>query len=451
MSVSDGGGALPADTGAASQASSAGLLFVLRALSAGLTLAMQMLLARVMQQEDYGTYLLVWTWLLLLVNFTSAGFPDSALRFVPRYHQRARKSDLSAFFESGLVFVVAGSVAFSALLTGAALLFVDDATARLVLLFLAAGLPFLSLEYYLEGIARGFGWYMLTTAPTYIARPLIIAVGTLVFVLLGQAITARLAGFMLLASLIAVSCVLLVVVWRRLGAITSGAPHKGNSGPRRRHWLLASLPLLVVSGFDDLLTYSDVVLIGMLASPEEVALYFAAARTMALASFVHYAFYMVAGRGFSLALTAHDHGLLQQRILHATRLTVWSTLAAVALTLAAGPLVLAMFGSAFRDGYAVMVILAAGFIARSLAGQSPDLLAVLGHAKVNILIGGGAIAFNIVLSVLLIPALGIEGAALATAATMMLRAGASIWFTKRLAGLDVVDCRFPLGRHRKSA
>lgn len=421
------------------------IVLALRTSSALLTLGMQVFLARIMMHDAYGTYLLAWTWLLLLVNFCGFGFADSAVRFVPRYQARGRADDLRNYLSFGLLVTFVGSVAISGLLAMALFALPPGSPTFYVVAVLAACLPFFTLEYFLIGVSRGFGWYVFATAPTYILRPLIVIGGAGFGVLAGMQIDVWTAGVVLFISMVGVSLIFLTCVLVRLKSTSGKTPIPANT-QRKLLWARASLPLLVVSGFDDLLTYSDVALLGIMASPEEVALYFAAARTMALANFVYYALYMVAGRGFSLAAAGSDRGILQDRVLRSTRLTVWSTVAAIAVTLLAGRFVLSMFGPEFEGGYIVMLILAIGFVLRSMSGQGADLLLVMGHARANIVIGIGALLFNVILSVLLIPVLGIAGAAAATALTMGLRSVGTICYAWKLERLRVFDLGFPIQR-----
>ena len=418
-------------------ARSAVILIGLRTASAVLALAMQMLLARLMPQDDYGLFVLAWAWLLVLATIGAAGFSESALRFLPRYQSRGRSGDAAGFLRTALAVAVATSLCISACLAVTALVLLPDGPARLVTLIIAAGLPFLAAEFVLEGVARASGWYVLTTAPTYILRPLLIGGGAFVIFALGMDLDARLAGLLLIASLVIVAAGLAMLVLRR----TSGTSHGRPSHARRRLWWTASVPLVLVAGFDDLLAYSDILLLGLLVPPDSVAVYFAAARAMALAAFVQYAFTMVAGRGFSLAAAAGNSELLQSRVLSATRMTFWSTLAAVAATLAAGPVVLAAFGEGFRDGHEIMVILGLAFMIRALAGQSADLVAILGHARLLAAVSALALAANALVTVGLVPLIGIAGAAWGTVIAMTLRTIILVVIAQRKTGINVADLR----------
>ena len=66
----------------------AGAAFAIRVLSAGVVFISQILLARWMGSFEYGTYVYVWTWLLLVGDIVHLGLPLTAQRHIPDYTQR---------------------------------------------------------------------------------------------------------------------------------------------------------------------------------------------------------------------------------------------------------------------------------------------------------------------------------------------------------------------------
>ena len=63
------------------------------------------------------------------------------------------------------------------------------------------------------------------------------------------------------------------------------------NGPRAysvRTWLAISVPIFVVEAFYYLLNYSDVIVLKQFRSADDVAIYYAAAKTIALVSFIYY-------------------------------------------------------------------------------------------------------------------------------------------------------------------
>jgi len=83
-------------------------------------------------------------------------------------------------------------------------------------------------------------------------------------------------------------------------------------------------------------------------------------------------------------------------------------------------MLLSLFGADFVAGYPALIILTAGMIVNAAAGPVGLLLNMTGHQRLCAKIFGTSALINVVLNALLIPQLGIVGAALATAATMIL-------------------------------
>lgn len=86
-----------------------------------------------------------------------------------------------------------------------------------------------------------------------------------------------------------------------------------------------------------------------------------------------------------------------------------------------GPTLLELFGSEFSVGYDVVTILLVGQIVNALAGSVGFIMIMTKHQKEAAWIVSISAAINIALNYLLIPQFGLEGAAVATALTMVVR------------------------------
>src|ERR1700742_1002273 len=75
----------------------AGTIFIIRVLSAGLAYLSQILLARWMGGSDYGIYVYVWTWVLLLGSMMDFGISSSAQKIIPEYCTAGRQALLRGF------------------------------------------------------------------------------------------------------------------------------------------------------------------------------------------------------------------------------------------------------------------------------------------------------------------------------------------------------------------
>jgi O-antigen/teichoic acid export membrane protein len=186
-----------------------------------------------------------------------------------------------------------------------------------------------------------------------------------------------------------------------------------------RLWLGTALPILLAEGFYFLLAYTDVLLLQQFRPPDDVAVYYAAAKTLALVSFIYYSVAMTAAHRFSSFHAAGDREGLAQFLRQTIRWTFWPSLCATALLLAFGRPLLSLFGPQFTAGYHLMFILAIGLLARSSIGPIERFLNMLGQQRLCALVYATAFAINIGLGLVLIPRLGTDGAAIATASAIL--------------------------------
>src|ERR1043165_886557 len=96
----------------------AGTIFIIRVLSAMLAYASQILLARWMGGSDYGVYVYVWTWVLLLGSMMDFGISASAQKIIPEYRTRGEHALLRGFLTGGRWLTFVASSIASLLLAG---------------------------------------------------------------------------------------------------------------------------------------------------------------------------------------------------------------------------------------------------------------------------------------------------------------------------------------------
>ncbi len=415
-----------------------------RTFAAGLAYLFQIYLAHALKIDAYGIFVSFWTWQLIISNLVVLGYQESAVRFLPRYHARGQEHLLQSFVHHGAKVVVIASLLVAGI--GAALLwsFGDqfDKSYMLPALVLAFGLPIIAIEVYLEGVNRGLGWYLLSIVPSYIIRPIAVVATMYVLGQSGMELNAQLAlGVMVgvTAVLIIGQCLIMVKKIKPKTAPKTKSKHKR----LRRAWLWATLPLVIVSGVDEMLYWSDIVVLGFLAEPADVSIYFAAIRCMAFASFIHYGFMLVFAREFSLANADGDLTELRSRISMASTWTFWLTIPAVILIVAAGPVLLSFFGEAFGEGIVVMIVIGIGTIGKSAVGPASNLLIVLGKEKRDVTFSAVSLVANILISILLVPLMGILGAAIGTAASQIVRALLLARYCRQKLELDVTTSLNP--------
>src|SRR3979409_1919687 len=151
----------------------AGTIFIIRVVSAGLAYLAQILLARWMGGSDYGVYVYVWTWVLLLGSMMDFGISASAQKIIPEYRTSGEHALLRGFLSGSrwMTFVVSAVV--SMLLAGAVKMLSPyiDASAIVPLYIGCLTLPAFVVANTQDGIARSHDWMRLRLIAQIVGRP----------------------------------------------------------------------------------------------------------------------------------------------------------------------------------------------------------------------------------------------------------------------------------------
>ncbi len=413
----------------------AGTVFLIRVAGALLGYVSQVLLARWMGSFQFGIYVYVWTWVLLYTQVCDLGLSSAAQRFIPEYRER-KLGDLLRGYLAGSRWLAFGLAAGMALLSagGVRLLtpWLDDYL--VIPLYLACvTLPAYALGSTQDGIARSFDWVGLSFAPSFIVRQLLLMLLMAAAYFAGLPLNAETAMMAAVVSIWLPALAQTIVLNRRL----RGRVEPGPKTYALKLWLGVAFPILLVEGFYSLLTYADVLMLQQFRPPDEVAVYYAAAKTLVLISFIYYAVSATTAHRFSDYHLAGDRAGLAAFVTQSIKWTFWPSLAATALMLAFGRPLLGLFGAQFLEGYPLMFILAFGLLARAAVGPVERLLNMLGEQRVCALVYANAFAANVALCVLLIPRFGTAGAAMATTAALTFESVLLFVVTKARLGLHV--------------
>lgn len=420
------------------------IAFAIRVVSAAIAFLSQIVQARLMGDFEYGIFVFVWVLVVLFGNLSCLGFHSTIIRFLPQYQAR---NDIAPIRGLTLtVRLVAMGLASLLAITGLIVLHVagDRIEAYYVTpLFLGLfALPMIALGDVLDGTARANSWAVVALSPTYIIRPLLILGLMLAAVGLGQpsvATTAMQAA--LVATYITTLGQFLSVNWR--------LKNKFPKGTRQIDflvWFRVAVPIFFIEGFLFLLTNSDVVVVGLYLPPDQVGIYFAAAKTMAMVQFVYFAVKAAAGPRFSALMNADDIKPLAAFAGKMARWCFWPSLCIGLLVLAAGEVLLGLFGPNFKAGYPLMVILFAGVLTKALIGPGEVLLTMAGRQNLCVALYVVALVANIGLNISLIPLYGLTGAAMATALATLIEALLLHIAVRRALGIVLFAFADPLSR-----
>ncbi|AXS42826.1 lipopolysaccharide biosynthesis protein [Breoghania sp. L-A4] len=407
--------------------------FTVRIFGAALAYLSQVFLARWMGGHEYGIFVVVWTWIVIVGVIAPLGFNAAVLRLIPEYLEKNQPELLRGVLLGCRAYSV-GSAALLAAIGALSVWLLSGEIASYYILpayLMALCLPLFTLTDVQEGIARANSWSDLAMLPTYIWRPLLILAVMLGASLLDWPHTAVTACVAAIIATWLVGLGQYAAINRRLRRIVAPGPRAW--APRA--WLAIALPIFLAEGFFALLTSSDVLMVGYFMPPERVAVYFAAAKTLALVHFVYFAVKAATAHRYSRLHHAGDRAGLAAFVEASVKWTFWPSLAGTLFLLAFGKYILLMFGKDFADGQLLLSILLIGVLARAAIGPVDALLTMAGEQKRCAMAYLAAFVCNLTLNLTLIPLYGLEGAAIATAAAMVIEAALLFSITRRHLGL----------------
>src|SRR5579864_151444 len=391
-------------------------------------------LARSLGAEALGLYALGMSVVGLLGLINAAGLPSAATRFIAEYQSRGDFRRLGAFLRRSF-----GLLSFGNLLLGAVLIAMGPWIAvhfyhapalapyfwlfALIMLFGVLSTFFgQAMAGYRDVAKRTFITHFIGTPANMILAVILISVG---FGLYGY-LAAQVASGLLVLVLLGIS------VWKSTPA---EARVHGPKAKMEQEVVAFSATAFGIAGIEFLLGQTDKIVLGYYLEPRRVGVY---AVATALVGFVPIALQSV-NQIFSPTIAelyaTGKHALLQQ--LYAT-LTKWILMLTLPLALVmiflARPL-MTIFGKGFESGASVVVIGTIGQLLNCAVGSVGYLLLMSGNQTRLIQIQVWNAALMIGLSLVLVPRLGILGAAIASAVTVIttnLSSLAAVFRTLRL-------------------
>lgn len=409
--------------------------FGVRVMSAALLYLSQIVLARWMGATDYGIYVLVWTWVLVLGGLSHLGLSMASIRLLPEYRETGETDLLRGLLRGNRTMALGVGTIVAACGLAGLMIFGErlDHTFLLPAYLALICVPMYALTDIQDGIGRGLGWMAAALAPPYILRPLLVLLAMAAAHAGGLPMRATTAAAAAIIATWVTALVQTVLVQRRL-------QQDIEPGPRRydfARWLKTAAPLLVIYACDLTLQNADVLILSAYLSPAEVGMYFAAAKTMSLIMFVHYAVGSAVANRFSALNARGDREALKTFVKDAVNWTFWPSLAAALVLLALGKPLLWLFSPQFTEAYPVMLVLVFGFLVRASMGPAEFLLNMLGEQLLCAAVLVVAALLNVALNFALVPRYGMMGAAIATSASLTIAALMNFIVARRRLELEV--------------
>jgi O-antigen/teichoic acid export membrane protein len=377
------------------------------------------ILARWLGENGFGVYTYAMTWSALLGIPATLGFNNLLVREVAIYNSQLAWGLIRGLlqFANAIVFIVSSLMALIAI----AIILHWGQYSQLDLLpslcLAMISLPLVSLISLRIATMKGLHRVVLGQMPEKLLAPLVFIFLTIScsWFLRNQGnITVWVMGLKLISLGITfvVGVVLLVRVLPQ--EIKQAKPEY-----KILTWLKDGLPFILLGGLVVINSRIDILMLGAFKGAGAVGVYAVVSRVTSLIVFGLVIVNSVLSPTFATLYAEGKLEQLQKLVTHSTRLI---SLLALVMTLGLIALrspILQLFGADFIHGQTALIILSVGYLVNALTGSVGLLLNMTGHAKFSAATVAFAALINICLNWLLIPKWGVNGAAIATAFSMI--------------------------------
>jgi len=380
----------------------------------------QILLARLMGVEEYGIFFYVISWIAVAVILGKIGLDTTLQRYLPEYISKfewqlargilARSYQIATV--SSAVLLSLGLIATISLTS-----FMDEIgyTTVLTSLFL---IPLWIYNKITQGALLALKKPAMSQIGDGIIQPLglLIILGTF-FYLQASTVSATTAMVASLAAwLIALSSSVFLLIKKSLPAQIGSA----KSTFLTSDWVHYSLPILFISSTQLVMNYADIIMIGTMLDTTQAGIYAAASRLATLATFGLLLVNMIFTPYISELYHQNKPNDLQHLTTLGVRMASSFALPVCFCLWLFGDKLLAFFGNEFMAGHASLALLTAGGLVSVISGSVGFIMSMTGHQRQAAHFFAASSILNIILNLVLIPLFGIEGAAFATATSMVL-------------------------------
>lgn len=414
-------------------------------IGAGVNFGLGIVVGRGLGVDGTGTFFQVVAIFIILANVLELGADTGLVRFCSASVATGRNDELRPLVRIAVVPVA---------ITGAVLVVMAWIFAPQLAGFISAspGVPTVELVRTLApfvvvasllavvlGATRGLGSVTAFTALQHVALPLGRFALVSAAILAGAGLMDVLRAWIVPLPLIAVVAVAVLVrkLARRADSrAVSPSSASVATGLRGRFWGFSG-SRGVAAAVEILLEWVDVLIVAAFRSPAEAGIYAVVSRSVRAGQVVHQAARIAVAPMVSAALARGDLAEGRRLYIVVTRAMVLLSWPFYLLLACFAPGVLAIFGAGFGPGSGALTIMSLTMALAAAAGMVQTVLLMGGKSSWQLADKSAALAVNVGLNLVLVPAWGIVGAAVAWAVTVVIDTALAAWQVHRGMGVHV--------------
>jgi len=423
-------------------AKQSGIVFTGKFVGYILGLVSNFVLARFYGPKILGQYTLILAIVNIISIFTIFGFNNGLVKYISRYRVTKQTERLNEIIKIAFTYCVL----FSAI--GAILLFLlKDIVANNV--FKDSGLvncliygswliiP-LSIISIFNGLYRGFKQLQYPVISNEIIRRIVFSTIIIIFALLNFKNTPIVIASLLFAQILVIFYLIgkvstLKIDFKNILLIPIDNTLKEKKV--KKEFLIYSSTLIFISFMNIILYRIDKIMLGIYMTSEVVGIYNIAATVAGLITFLLASSNMIFSSVISELYSVNKIKMLGDLYSTITKWLVILTLPVVVTILFFPDTIMKFFGQAYTIGSTSLVILALGQMINVFVGANGYILNMCGHERLLLINNILMAIINVILNVILIPKIGILGAAISTGMSIAIINTVKVFEVKFLLGI----------------
>ncbi len=409
-------------------------MFILKVTGAGLTLISVVLLSRALGADGYGIYSYIIAIVSVLSIPASAGLPQFVIRETSRNLAIKEPWKIRGLWQWATGVVIKNSI-FIIILAIITILSYSRAKENAgIILWALVLVPLSALGNLRSSCLTGLQKIGLGQLPELLIRP---SVFVLIIFLSTKLLRFNLNPQKAMAvNVFSAFLGFIAGAWLLLRHTPSGIKETKPLYESQK-WRSSLWSFTMLAGINVLNSNIDIIILGLFLTVKEVGIYKIASQMAIFTSFGLQAINVAIGPRFARLYALGEKEKLQRLVTLSARAVFFFNLFITLFFIIAGKELLSLvFGTAFIGSYEPLLILLIGQFVNSAAGSVGLILNMTGHE--NDTVKGRTIALitSIVLNFILIPFLGIAGAAIASAMSMIIWNAILWWIVWKKTGIN---------------
>jgi O-antigen/teichoic acid export membrane protein len=201
-------------------------------------------------------------------------------------------------------------------------------------------------------------------------------------------------------------------------------------------WRSSALHFWLASILEVANQYFDVILVYWMLDPTTAGIYFAASRLANIFAMLSAALYSFGARRLPSLYFSKNHQEFERTLRLMAEVTAVCVVSGLFLIWVGGPHLLNLFGPHFAAQHWVLIVLAIGTAFQAAGGPSAAILQLTGYEREYVPVIAGNVALRLVGFLVLIPWLGVLGAAISATVSLALATIALNILCRRRTGVD---------------